>query len=132
MRGVAGAPGLPRAGRLRRAGEFQAVFQEGSRVERRNFIALWRPTPGSRKVGFTVSRQVRGAVARNRIKRRLREAYRLCSTAVAADIALVFVGRPAVSKAPFADIVGEIHGALGAIGRRLARQGDQGARGAER
>ena len=78
-----------------------------------------------------MSRQVRGAVARNRIKRRLREAYRLSRTAVAADIALVFVGRPAVSEAPFPEIVREIHGAVGAIAERLARGKGRGSHGVE-
>ena len=36
------ASALPRGERLRRAAEFQAVFQRGSRHERPSFVALWR------------------------------------------------------------------------------------------
>ena len=37
---------------------------------------LWREGVDARRVGFAVSRQVRSAVERNRVRRRLREAYR--------------------------------------------------------
>jgi ribonuclease P protein component len=92
---------LPRHERLRRGGDFQAVFQDGKRIERRPFVVLWRPVAGERKIGFTVSRQVRGSVARNRARRRLREAYRRHRDLLPPRIAVVFVGRALVLTAPF-------------------------------
>lgn len=89
---------LPRETRLRGAGDFQAVFERGKRVERPAFVVLWIPTPGRRRAGFTVSRQVRGAVKRNRARRRLREAFRRQGAALPPDISVVFVGRPLVQS----------------------------------
>jgi ribonuclease P protein component len=95
---------LPREERLRRAAEFQAVFQHGSRHERPSFVALWQRAEG-RRVGFAVSRQIRGAVSRNRARRRIREAYRRIRSQMADDVALVVVARPSAGTRPFAELV---------------------------
>lgn len=110
---------LPRETRLRGAGEFQAVFERGKRVERPAFVALWIPTPGRQKVGFTVSRQVRGAVKRNRARRRLRAAFRQERAALPSDISVVFVGRPLVQSVSFDVLVQS----LGDVFTMLRRQG---------
>lgn len=110
---------LPRETRLRGAGEFQAVFERGKRVERPAFVALWIPTPGRQKVGFTVSRQVRGAVKRNRARRRLRAAFRQERAALPSDISVVFVGRPQVQSVSFDVLVQS----LGDVLTMLRRQG---------
>jgi len=55
------------------------------------------------RVGFTVSRKVGNAVARNRVRRRLREVARLVIPAQArADLDYVLVGRQAALKRDFA------------------------------
>jgi len=116
---------LPREVRLRGAGEFQAVFERGKRVERPAFVALWIPSPGRRKAGFTVSRQLRGAVKRNRARRRLREAFRRQRDALPPDISVVFVGRPLVQSVSFEVLVQS----LGEVLTMLRRQGrEPGAR----
>jgi ribonuclease P protein component len=123
MRRSSGALALPRAERLRRAGDFQAVFQRGNRVDRGPFVALWRPSPGERKVGFAVSRQLRTAVRRNRVRRRLREAYRRQHGECPRDLSIVFVGRPTVSSMVFGDLLDEMSAALRLIGQRAAAPG---------
>jgi len=95
---------LPRGERLRRAVEFQAVFQHGSRLERPSFVALWRRAQ-TRRVGFAVSRQLRGAAHRNRARRRIREAYRQVRALIAADIEMVVVARASAATRPFPDLV---------------------------
>ena len=95
---------LPRGERLRRSAEFQAVFQYGSRLERTNFIALWRRAE-TRRVGFAVSRQLRGAAQRNRARRRIREAYRQVRALIAADIEMVVVARASAATRPFPELV---------------------------
>ena len=107
---------LPRGERLRRAAEFQAVFQQGSRVEGVSFIALWRRAAG-RRVGFAVSRHVRGAVERNRVRRRMREAYRQVRAEMPPDIEMVLVTRPAAAGRAFTELVGDLRGLAGALGR---------------
>lgn len=72
-------------------------------------------------MGFAVSRQVRGAVQRNRVRRRLREAYRASRDAAPAGIALVIIGKPVVLGAPFAALTHDVRQALAAAAGTRAR-----------
>jgi ribonuclease P protein component len=91
--GVSGR--LRRPERLTSGAEFQALFQQGKRVERPSMIVLWRPREGLRRAGFAVGRQIRGAVRRNRARRRLREAYRSARDVAPAGVDVVVIGRSA-------------------------------------
>jgi ribonuclease P protein component len=105
--------------RLGRGAEFQAVFQQGKRIDRPSLVVLWRASDSPSRVGFAVSRQVRGAVKRNRVRRRLREAYRIARAAAPGEVAMVVVGRTSAMRVGFMDLVGEVRDALAAIpGRR--------------
>jgi ribonuclease P protein component len=118
MTGASRPRALPASERLRRATEFQAVFQQGKRIERPAFIALWHATPGARKVGFTVTRRVSGAVRRNRVRRRLREVYRLQEGDLADGVSVVFVGRESAEAAPLAALAREMGAAIETIRQR--------------
>lgn len=110
---------LPRGERLRRAAKFQAVFQHGSRLEGPSCVVLWRRAEG-RRAGFAVSRQVRGAAQRNRVRRRIREAYRQVRGQIAPGVELVVVARASVATRPFGDLVQDM--------RRLAESLARAAR----
>jgi ribonuclease P protein component len=106
---------FPRRERLASGAEFQALFQQGKRVDRSSFTVLWRPGEGVRRAGFAVSRQVRGAVGRNRARRRLREAYRATREAAPEGVHLVVIGKSSVLREPYADLVRELREALAAM-----------------
>jgi ribonuclease P protein component len=111
---------LPRGERLRRAAEFQAVFHQGSRHERPSFVALWQHAEG-RRVGFAVSRQIRGAVERNRARRRIREAYRQIRAQMADDVVLVVVARRSAATRPFSELVEDMRWLAEALARAPRR-----------
>jgi ribonuclease P protein component len=113
---------LRRPERLTSGAEFQALFQHGKRVERPSMIVLWRPTDGSRRAGFAVGRQIRGAVLRNRTRRRLREAYRGARDVAPTDVELVVIGRPGALTVSLSGLIEEMRGALRAM---AATQGAQ-------
>jgi len=120
---VAKAPAalaLPRGERLRRAADFQTVFQRGSRHERGSFVVLWRPAKG-RRVGFAVSRQLRGAARRNRARRRIREAYRQVREQMAPDLEMVVVARPSAATRPFPELIDDMRRLAEALGRPGSR-----------
>ncbi|MFP6662313.1 MAG: ribonuclease P protein component [Myxococcota bacterium] len=78
MASVAGRFG--RSERLRRSREFQRVSREGQRAATQHFVLLRAPAAGrppGLRLGVTVSRAVGNSVARNRVKRVIREWFRI-------------------------------------------------------
>lgn len=125
----------PAVARLKRRSEFLRVAQS-----RRKWVApglvlqVWcRGADGSAegdaavRVGFTVSRKVGNAVARNRARRRLRAAAdRVIADHAKAGHDFVLIGRAATLKRPFAALLDDLETAM----RRLdAYHGDGEGRG---
>lgn len=82
---------------------------------------------GSR-VGVTVSRSVKGAIARNRARRRLREASRLQLLAPGSPLVrpgirydVVLIARPAALEASFEELLSEASAAAQSIARAGSR-----------
>lgn len=96
--------------RLTRSSDFQRVLGAGRLYNGRSLIAFAQPgRTSSSRVGVTVSRQVKGAVRRNRARRRIREVVRqrmlhpdspLLSRGRSYDV--VVIARPAALALPFA------------------------------
>ena len=69
---------FPGTARLRTRSDFRRVLTRGVRIHTRNFILYVLTTSSdASRLGVTVSRKVGNAVVRNRIKRCVREAFRL-------------------------------------------------------
>jgi len=91
---------MQREKRLTGRREFEAVCSQG-RSWSNNLVVL-RALPndlGSSRYGFAVGKRVGGAVVRNRVKRRLREAVRLTPTKDGWD--MVFIARQAAAEADY-------------------------------
>lgn len=69
----------PRSARLLRPGDFSALRQSGKRLATKYFHCEYRPNETrSARLGMAVSRRVsKRAVERNRIRRQIRESFRL-------------------------------------------------------
>ncbi len=85
--------------RLSGAKAFNAVHRQGVRKPRGPIIVIGLPNdlPHCR-LGLSVSRRVGNAVHRNRIKRRLREAFRLIQPTMPAGYDLVIIVKPHAPK----------------------------------
>lgn len=86
-----------------------------------------REDDGPARVGFTVTSKLGGAVRRNRIRRRLKEAVRLAAADhFRAGHDYVIVGRAATADRPFAKLVGDILTALDYLHRGQAHESRPG------
>ncbi|MBO4318153.1 MAG: ribonuclease P protein component [Mailhella sp.] len=63
--------------RLRKKSEYSACYEEGEKLFSRHFVLYRKKTGENRRVGFAVSKKCGNAAERNRIKRVLREFFRL-------------------------------------------------------
>lgn len=113
-----------RTGRLRRRAEFVAAAK-GARLNGPLFTLQLRARDdgGEPRVGLTVTRKTGGAVERNRIRRRLREA---CKTAFATapeqrPVDYVIVARRGVLDADYEKLVQELSVALRRAPAKLAK-----------
>lgn len=61
---------------IRKKTEIKELFSDGKRLNFKNLVIIYKPDLCS-KVGFFASGKLKGAVKRNRVKRILREAYRM-------------------------------------------------------
>jgi len=116
----------PRLARLKTRGEFLRVAAGRMRAVRPGFILQAAPRPAATtgetaaalRVGFTASRRVGNAVARNRAKRRLRAA---ADTVLARQgkpgTDYVLIARPETGARPYAQLLVDLEGALRQIGR---------------
>lgn len=69
--------GLPRARRLTRSDDIRSIFRQGKRSRTVHLDVFDAASPvGHPRVGLVVPRYRQSAVARNKVKRRLREALR--------------------------------------------------------
>jgi ribonuclease P protein component len=119
-----GNPGkrtFPRSARLLRHADFERVYKQG----RRHFAAhmtvfyIAREAGEEFRVGLTVSRALGGAVTRNRMKRRLREAIRLTRTADRCPADVVINPKKSLLTADFSDLLNEVDAAFAVIRQKL-------------
>ena len=97
--------GLPKSARLRRTADYRKVYAEGRRRNLGLLVGFARAN-GERtsRIGITVSRALGGAVERNRLKRRLREAVGKHRAELGPGWDIVLQPRAAAKTAPFAEL----------------------------
>ena len=109
----------PRSVRLLRHADFERVYRQGRRHFGAHMTVFYLPRPENEiaqgaRVGFTVSKALGGAVVRNRMKRRLREAVRLHGM-ISGAIDVVINPKKSLLTAAFVDVQREIRRAFEVI-----------------
>jgi ribonuclease P protein component len=106
--------GMERKYRLRLSADFQRTRREGKAWTDHLMVLCALPNDLTySRFGFAASKRIGKAVDRNRARRRMREAVRLCRGTLAEGWDMVFVARPPIVHAPYAEIVRAIHKLLG-------------------
>ncbi len=122
--------GFPRSGRLLRHSDFDRVYKQGRRQFSSHMTVFYlRQVEGASpekqaRIGFTVGKVLGGAVVRNRIKRRLREAVRQRRSVLAGIGAVDVVINPkkSVLTLEFSLVLEEVGRALGAVAKKLGEK----------
>ncbi len=100
---------FPKSLRLLKHADFDHVYQNGKRQFSGHLTVFsLRRDAGAPRVGFTVGRVLGGAVVRNRIKRRLREAVRRHLHALPGPVDLVINPKKSVLTLEFGQLESEI------------------------
>jgi ribonuclease P protein component len=101
---------LRRTARLRDPRDFQRVNRTGVRRASAHFVAVIAPSRADEgpKLGLAVSRRVGNAVARNRVKRRVREWFRRARPGLARSTDWVVIARAGAAELDAAEVAAEL------------------------
>jgi ribonuclease P protein component len=121
--------GFPARLRIKQRREFLQVQKGGRKHHVRHFIVFasprrpTEPSPGTAptepraqlptRLGITVTRKIGNAVARNRIKRLVREVFRLNRARLPEGLDLVWVAKQQAAQACFADVLDDFETLVG-------------------
>jgi len=130
-RSVGSTPKFPRTARLLKHSDFARVYKQGKRLFSPHMTVFYLRHSESAlaeqplaekggRVGFTVGRLLGGAVERNRVKRRLREAVRLRRSALAGAgwVDVVIHPKKSVLKLEFSTVLEEVGQAFNTIAKK--------------
>jgi ribonuclease P protein component len=105
----AGRLEFPREARLVRRGEFDAVYRAGKRRSSSHFTVFFRANQGPHsRFGFSIKKELGGAVVRNRMRRRMREIVRCHRLEIPAGWDIVIHPKKAVAQAEFATLAADL------------------------
>ena len=90
---------------LRKNAQFQTVYSNGKSYGNKLFVmyALKKGTEGHR-IGISVSKKVGNSVIRHRVKRLVRENYRLHEKMFNSGLDIVVIARPGAATASFVEV----------------------------
>jgi ribonuclease P protein component len=135
----AGKGAFPRSARLLRHADFERVYKLGRRHFSASMTVFYWPRPetgiaaaktspakspvaSGLRIGFTVGRALGGAVQRNRMKRRLREAVRMTRPAGGASADVVINPKKSLLTVEFSAVVNEVSRAFVVIEQKLGKR----------
>lgn len=96
---------LPKKIKLKHNSNFQAVYKSGHSYANKMAVLYVLPAGnGQGRIGFAAGKRLGCAVVRNRVKRLLREAYRLNQHRVRSNYDLILVGRQRAVGADYATV----------------------------
>jgi ribonuclease P protein component len=103
----------PKAARLRRRREFLALQRDGRRRHTAHLVVIHQPSRADvTRFGVTASTRIGNAVARNRVKRVLREVFRNHRAALVPPMDVIVIAKPGADTLTYAQAAIEFARAL--------------------
>ncbi|KRM19528.1 MAG: ribonuclease P protein component [Coriobacteriales bacterium] len=92
--------------RVKKEAEFQTVFTQGKSSANRQFVIymLEKPDQAHFRVGISVGKKIGNAVARNWVKRRIRQSLTELKPQLKQDCDFLVIARPAVANMSMVDV----------------------------
>ncbi len=110
---------FPKADRILKRPDFVHLSKSGIKIQNKNFIAAFQKGCIDRtRIGITVSKRVGGAVSRNRLKRLIREFFRLNKHHLPGYLDINIIAKKKASERSSK----EIHASLQEIFDKIARR----------
>ncbi|MFQ5444611.1 MAG: ribonuclease P protein component [Nitrospinales bacterium] len=79
---------------------FNKIFKSGRRFSSRHFLLIV-VTAEDKKIGFAVSKKTRGAIKRNRARRRMKETIRLNQKCLPDKSNVILMAKPGVERVQY-------------------------------
>lgn len=98
---------LSKRNRLTKRGSFTYVYKKGKVVKSKYLVFYYLSSTGLR-AGFSVNNKIGKAVKRNKIKRRMRAAFRTVIPQIKGSGQMVFLCRSAIVSATYEEILQDI------------------------
>ncbi len=116
---------------LKKNRDFQQVYRKGS-SKANKYLVLYvqKQDTGKNRIGISVSKKVGNSVVRHRVKRLIKESYRLNENKFDRGLDLVVVARPGAREKSFFEIesallhLGKYHNILNGICRENRKEGE--------
>ena len=98
---------------LKKNKEFGFVYRRGTGIPKRDFTMVCAKSKyGGIRAGFSVSKKVGNSVVRNKVRRRLKEAFRILLPELSGHYGIIFVARPCITDIEFSDLIRQMKSAL--------------------
>ena len=95
--------------RVRKRKQYLDIYRGGARVHSNNFIVVMSPNPsGEKRLGVAVSKKVGNAAKRNRIKRLIKEFFRLNKDGLPDSKDMVVIAKKDVSSLKYQGVYLEL------------------------
>lgn len=92
---------LKKENRLRKNKQFNYIYKHGEAKHSNYLTLIFIKTKSKFKVGFSVNKKVGKSVVRNKIKRRLRECFKILSPNVNKNYNYIFVAKQSLTTLTF-------------------------------
>jgi ribonuclease P protein component len=115
--------GFPKSKRLLKTKEFRTVFDGGIKNVSRHLVLFGMPSQTDR-VGLVVSKKVGNAVARNRVKRIIRENFRLEIPGSPLPMDVVVVARHTAKDASFEELAKSLSKGISKLKKALSEKSE--------